>query len=444
VHSCVKFLISKPITCSFHSNHMFAAALEGPALGPLLAVNDASDAEAPAAEVPTMLVSVPPFPPPSAPPSPSVTPSPLIPGGCPGLSIALRFDNYTTESFGSEQVDAFCEAIKSATSWTTTDCAATVIDYPSPLPAVVVSAYVVLEPNGTTDDLSTELITAAYYRDLLVNSLNQTTLLPVIFSNLSSADLVDECFAYTSYNLGYICSAVSKECAAKRGCFADSRGNEYLKNLFADSFTCVAPSPPLYSSREANILVEILDILNAPVPESEPFSPPTPVPSLDSPPPSPISSPPPPVTPSVCTYIGTYRLQAVACPGKYLAVFPGCRDRAVALRSSMQAPASRILWKLNTTTVDEIGVPAPITSLRSCPGSSLHLTSPSGNRQPTLGGNSWRFQVVPSSSSCSTVNLIANSRLSGAPFLGVSSTCDSFVWSSSANGTSTQFKAIRV
>jgi hypothetical protein len=164
-----------------------------------------------------------------------------------------------------------------------------------------------------------------------------------------------------------------------------------------------------------------------------------------SPSPSPSPSPtpsPPPVTPVVCSYVGTYRLQPVACPGKYLAVFPSCGKKGVALRSSIQAPGSRIRWNLNTTAVNNIGVPAPITSLRNCRGSSLHLTSPSGTRQPSLGGSSWRFQVIPSGSSCSTVNIIANSRLSSAPFLAVSSTCDSFVWSASA-GPRTEFKAIR-
>jgi hypothetical protein len=194
-----------------------------------------------------------------------------------------------------------------------------------------------------------------------------------------------------------------------------------------------------------NILADVMDITSAPTPESEGNSTTSPPPSpTSSPPPSPISTPPPsPVTPSVCSYIGTYRLQPVACPGKYLAVFPGCGDKSVVLRTSMQAPGARIRWNLNTTAVNNVGVPSPILSLRNCPASATYLTSPSGDtRQPTLGGSSWRFQVIPSSASCSTVHIVANSRLSNAPYLGVSAKCDSFVWYTSGNSTNTEFKAI--
>lgn len=423
--------------------------------------------------------------------------APPIPGGCPGLSIALRFENFTLDTFGSAQRDAFCNALNASSSWKEENslfaCAVTsVLRYPSPLASVVVSAYVIFAPQNVDKNLSTKVATAAFHRDLLLNNLNQSTLLPAIFSNLvsensSSVKFVTDCFVYSAVNLGYVCSNTTTECFSNRGCFVDSSRNEYLKLLFADSFICstrTPSSPPRFSPREVDdILQETLVEIDAtaPSPESEETdstSPPSPRPdnpftSPPSPPATPPSSPPlsPPATPpsppftsppgpsatppsslpspspkvtiSVCTYIGTYHLQPVACPGKYMAASLSCTEKGVLLRMSKQAPGARIRWNLNTTAVNKVGVPAPILSLRSCPVSSLHLTSPSGNRQPTLGGRSWRFQVVPSNSSCNTVNIKANSRPSSDPFLSVSSTCDSFVWSSSGNSTSAEFKAIR-
>jgi hypothetical protein len=401
------------------------------------------------------------------PPTPSSSPlqgapapedPPIVtPGGCPGLSVALRFQNYTVETFGSTQMDAFCNALKTSTSWKhEIFCAVTsVLKYPSPLASVMVSAYAIFAPENAGENLSTEIVTAGIYRDLLLNKLNQSTLLPVIFSNLvsensSSVEFATDCSVYSSINPGYVCSNTETECILNRGCFVNSNGNEYLKHLFADSFTCSARSPsslPFSSSRVLEFILQeplakVSDI-TAPSPEPEENNSTSPSsPSADTPPPAPPS--PSASIPSVCTYIGTYRLQSVACPGKYMAVFPSCNLKSVVLRMSTQAPGARIRWNLNTTAVGKVGVPAPITSLRSCPDSSLHLTSPSGTRQPTLGGSSWSFQVVPSSSSCDTVNLMANSRLSSAPFLSVSSTCDSFVWSPSGSSTSAEFKAVRV
>ncbi|KAG7671791.1 hypothetical protein NADE_000561 [Nannochloris sp. 'desiccata'] len=357
------------------SRRFYPENLKAPAIEVLQTLGDLSDVGAPSVEVRPMPVNLLPIPASTSSPASDVpAPTSVIPGGCPGLSIALRFENYTVDTFGSAQ-------------------------------------------------------------------------------------LATECFVYSAINLGYVCSNTATECILNRGCFVDSTGKEYLKHLFADSFTCSArtpSSPPLLSSREVEdilqeILVEIMDI-TAPNPESEgndptispsPDTPPTTPLSRSAAPPSSIPTPSPPVTPSVCTYIGTYRLQSVACPGKYIAVFPSCNEKSVVLRRSMQAPGARIHWNLNTTAVDKVGFPAPIASLRNCPVSSRHLTSPSGTRQPTLGGSSWRFQVVPSSSSCGTVNIMANNRLSSAPFLSVGSTCDSFVWSSSGRSTSAEFKAIR-
>ncbi|KAL4528576.1 hypothetical protein Ndes2437A_g03138 [Nannochloris sp. 'desiccata'] len=386
------------------SRRFYPENLKAPAIEVLQTLGDLSDVGAPSVEVRPMPVNLLPIPASTSSPASDVpAPTSVIPGGCPGLSIALRFENYTVDTFGSAQVDAFCNSLKASTSWNQEiSCAVTsVLKYPL-LASVVVSAYVIFTPEKTDENLFADLITASFYH---------------------------------------------------------STGKEYLKHLFADSFTCSArtpSSPPLLSSREVEdilqeILVEIMDI-TAPNPESEgndptispsPDTPPTTPLSRSAAPPSSIPTPSPPVTPSVCTYIGTYRLQSVACPGKYIAVFPSCNEKSVVLRRSMQAPGARIHWNLNTTAVDKVGFPAPIASLRNCPVSSRHLTSPSGTRQPTLGGSSWRFQVVPSSSSCGTVNIMANNRLSSAPFLSVGSTCDSFVWSSSGRSTSAEFKAIR-
>lgn len=123
----------------------------------------------------------------SSPASDVPAPTSVIPGGCPGLSIALRFENYTVDTFGSAQVDAFCNSLKASTSWNQEiSCAVTsVLKYPL-LASVVVSAYVIFTPEKTDENLFADLITASFYRDLLLSNLNQSTLLPVIFSKLVS------------------------------------------------------------------------------------------------------------------------------------------------------------------------------------------------------------------------------------------------------------------
>ena len=190
--------------------------------------------------------------------------------------------------------------------------------------------------------------------------------------------------------------------------------------MYADAYSCaVIPALP-------------------PAPPPPSSSPPTTTPSAPSPTPAPAPSP--PVTENSCSYYGVYRIQSVKCTSHYLATMSSCTNSTVVLRTLNQVSGNRVRFTLNSYATGKQAKSAPVASLRQCPGK--YLTGPSGTRQPTLGGSSWRYQIVPTGDGCDIVNFISGNRASDQ-YLGVNDACNGFTWYADGNATNTAFRAVR-
>ena len=220
----------------------------------------------------------------------------------------------------------------------------------------------------------------------------------------------------------------------------------YKCGILSQSFvTQVIPGPPPPSP----VPVPSPPPSPAPVPSPSPSPVPSPPPSpapVPSPPPSPAPVPSPP-SPLVCTYKGLYRISPLtgSCKNYYLAsgTSSNCKNTAVKLRKSYQVKPkySRIKWELDTQSTENKGKAGRVMASAMDKCKSKYLAAPSDPTNLKLGGNAWKWQVVPrpDANKCDEVNLISQNRLSKSAYLQVSSSCKSFGWASE-DGTAQRFK----
>jgi len=163
--------------------------------------------------------------------------------------------------------------------------------------------------------------------------------------------------------------------------------------------------------------------------------------------------------PAACTYSGEYKVESVACAGKFIAfsIDPksnnACTNSTLMLRTASQSKGDRKIWTLNASAVSGTTPTASgqVASgrLGNCP-STKYINLAAGNSAPTplLAGPGSKNVIIPvdAAKSCDTVWIQAagNNPYQGK-YLGYGS-CSSqtaFKWEAATSSSATQWKLVK-
>ena len=191
----------------------------------------------------------------------------------------------------------------------------------------------------------------------------------------------------------------------------------------------------------------------APVPTPAPKPAPAPVPGL-----APGSGPTPGPTPdsTTCSYIGNYTIEAVACPGKFIAYNndpaknDACNNGTVMLRTETQSQGPRRFWLLNANATDK-QPPAASSQIASgrtgkCNNDKYtNLAAANSPPSPRLAGAGWKNKIIPvdATQGCNTVWIqAAGDGTNGGKYLsyGSCSSQTAFSWAEVSSSTAIQWK----
>jgi hypothetical protein len=193
----------------------------------------------------------------------------------------------------------------------------------------------------------------------------------------------------------------------------------------------------------------------APTPAPTPAPAPAPAPKpAPAPTPAPAPAPAPAVT---CNYDGTYTIESVGCPKKFMAFRTEsgqCNNSTILLRTMNQSKGIRRVWKLDaSSTTGTVPTPSAIVAqgrLNNCPTTKyINLAAANSSPTPRLAGTSWKNRVLPvdATKDCNTVWIQAagNNPFAGK-YLGYGS-CQSqtaFRWEFASASTAIQWRLRKV
>ena len=190
----------------------------------------------------------------------------------------------------------------------------------------------------------------------------------------------------------------------------------------------------------------------APAPTPAPAPKPTPAPS---PTPAPVPAP-----AAACAYVGTYNIESVACPTKFIAYNNdpksnnACKNSTLMLRTDSQSKGARKYWKLQATavagTVPTASAQIAVGRTDKCVDDKYtNLAAANSSPTPRLAGSGWKNRIIPvdASKGCDTVwiQAVGDNPFAGK-YLGYGS-CSSqtaFKWDAASSSSAIQWKLSKV
>lgn len=163
-------------------------------------------------------------------------------------------------------------------------------------------------------------------------------------------------------------------------------------------------------------------------------------------------APPPPPPQNTCTYRGIWRISPLYHPCEKLYFTfedKDCKNNTVSLRTMAQIASdpNKATWGLNYDYVagDQVGNPQNVVAIRTCNATTLAGPDPKLDGAPTvaLKDGDYPVKLIPVSSNCLTINIVAANGPDGNNYLTVPNTCGTFAWAAGPSGRS-RFKLSKV